>query len=340
MTGLTMIMNPEQDSTCQHRTSVRSIDEVADRLISMQHQESTTYRCGDYLDAYDNDMMSTQERTIDRDCRSKMVEWSYQVSDFCKFQRESVAMATNYLDRFLATSSLCAQRALCYKKEFQLVAMTSLYISVKLFEPLAMDAGLLAHISHGCYSEVDIIEMEREVLKSLGWMVNGPTVHAFLNHIMELLQASPYGYDDTMVMTILDFSKFQAEIAVCDYDLALEKPSTVALAALMNSIEGIEEMLFPAQSRFQFFHHISEISGGYLDPFSSEVNEIRARLLELFSKNSGYELPQIANLTPVIKTAERCIMDMEFKLSSSLTRSQIMMCSPVSVARNFAANCA
>eukprot|EP00581_Thalassiosira_minuscula_P016664 CAMPEP_0183724022 /NCGR_PEP_ID=MMETSP0737-20130205/17053_1 /TAXON_ID=385413 /ORGANISM="Thalassiosira miniscula, Strain CCMP1093" /LENGTH=353 /DNA_ID=CAMNT_0025954475 /DNA_START=86 /DNA_END=1147 /DNA_ORIENTATION=- len=340
MAGLTMIMTPEQDSTSLlSSSSSMSIEEVADRLSAMQNQESIVYVCHNYIDnkfsAQRSSPSSSRRRPrkrgpqenqiIDRDCRSKMCEWCYQVADFCKFERETVAISMNYLDRFLSTSSPRAILALQEKKEFQLVAMTTLYIAVKLFEPLAMDAGLLAQISHGCYTETDVVEMEKEILKSLSWRVNGPTTHAFLNHIMALLPRSAY-YDKTTLMTLVDFSRFQIEIAVSDYGLSLSKPSTVALAALVNSIEGIEKRFFPARSRFQFFQLIAEVSG--MNPFSPEVNVGRSQLLALFSKNSGYELPQIANLTPVMRSGSYC---MEQKLLSNSPPSTF---SPVCVSRH------
>ena len=178
MPGLTMIMTPEQDSTSLLSSSM-SIGEVADRLAAMQLQESTSYQCRDYIDNNDEKTMRSaqsacsspslrrprqrgpqENQIIDRDCRLKMCEWCYQVTDFCKFQRETVAIGMDYLDRFLSTSSPRAIRALRDKREFQLVAMTSLYIAIKLFEPLAMDTGLLSQISHGCYTEIDVVEME------------------------------------------------------------------------------------------------------------------------------------------------------------------------------------
>jgi len=342
MPGLTMMMTPEQESTSLLSSSM-SIGEVADRLAAMQLQESTSYRCRDYIDNDNETTMCSpslrrprqqqrgpqEHQIIDRDCRLKMCEWCYQVSDFCKFQRETVAIGMDYLDRFLSTSSPRAIWALRDKKEFQLVAMASLYIAIKLFEPLAMDAGLLAQISHGCYTEMDVVEMEQEILTSLLWRMNGPTTNAFLTHIMTLLPPSAYGYDKPTAMTLLDFSRFQAEIAVSDYDLSLQKPSTLALAAILNSIEGIEMSLFPARSRFQFFQLIADASG--MNPFSSEVNVARARLLELFSQSSGYEMPQIANLTPVIK-AEQYFMEQKLPNNTSPQT----MSSPVCVSRHFA----
>lgn len=334
MSGLTMFMSSETDSTFLSSATM-SVSDLADRLEAMQHQESTTYKCRDYIgddevcsfsSALRRGPQDQRDKLVDRDCRVKMCEWCYQVTDFCKFRRETVAISMSYLDRFLSSSRQRARRALYDRKEYQLAAMTTLYIAIKLFEPMAMDTGLLAAISHGCYTEEDIADMEQEILTALSWRMNGPTAHDFLNHIIALLPPSTQHYDDATMMTLLDFSKFQVEIAVCDYDFALQKPSVVALAAILNSAEGIDETLFPAQSRFDFFQCISEEAG--MNLFSREVNDARVRLLELFSKNSGYEMPQIANLTPIVNVDQE-VKDARFFSTKSLPSS-----SPVSVARN------
>lgn len=254
-----------------------------------------------------------------------MCQWCYQVTDFCKFRREAVAVAISYLDRFLSSSSTRAQKALYSKKEYQLASMTSLYISVKLFEPMVIDASLLAAISQGCYAESDIVAMEEEILRALSWRMNGPIVYDFISHLMAFLPKSAYSRVDNEVATVLlDFSKYQAEIAVCDYDLSLMKSGDVALAALLNSIEGIDESVFKARSRFEFFLRISDETG--MNPFSNDVNIARNRLLELFRKNSGYELPQIANLTPVFCSKKEFVFPKRLNSTGSS--------SPVTVTRH------
>jgi len=330
MSGLTMMMSSEQDS-CSI-SSAMSVSEVADRLNAMQHQESTTYKCKDYIGNDENcsfDQASKpqnqRDQPVDRECRVKMCEWCYQVTDFCKFRRETVAISMSYLDRFLSSSRPRARRALRDRKEYQLAAMTTLYIAIKLFEPMAMDAGLLSAISHGCYTEMDIVDMEQEILTALSWMMNGPTAHDFLSHIIALMPPSACDNDDAAVTTLLDFSRFQVEIAVCDYDFALQKPSVLALAAILNSAEGIDEEVFSAPRRFEFLQTIADESG--MNPFSSQVNAARVRLLELFAKNSGYELPQVANLTPIINTDEGMV-------GSRISKKTDSMSSPVSVARS------
>lgn len=311
-----MIVSSAEDSGPIHNKLC--IDELTDRIHVMQFQESSHYKIRNYIGG-------SPHAVVDRDCRVKMCEWCYQVTDFCKFKRETVAISMSYLDRFLSTSRPSAHQALKYKKDYQLAAMTCLYIAIKLFEPLAMDTALLSSISQGCYSETDISEVEKEILMALGWRMNGPTAHDFLYHILEVLPSTAPKSCESISGTLSDFSRFQVELAVSDYDLSIQKPSVVALAAILNSAEGVDGTLFRAQCRRQYLKYISTELG--MDPFSSQVNAVRSRLLKLFSKNSGYEMPQIANFTPI------SFPEPEHQ-SMHITQKHRTHGSPVSVARN------
>jgi len=342
MTGLKMIASKEED-TPSHSKISRA--DAADRIAVMLEQESTAYKCRDYLIGEEITCSMTspsltglnqphenkpqQKGCIDRACREKMTRWCYQVTDFCKFRREAVAISTSFLDRFLSSSSPRAQKALCSKKEFQLAAMTTFYIAVKLFEPMIIDAPLLATISQGCYDENDIDDMEKDILSDLGWRMNGPIVHDFISHFLVFLPMSANIHDGEVETVLLDIARYQAECSTMDYDISMMSQSDVALAALLNSMEGIDEEDFPALSRFEFLLKISDETG--LNPFSYDVNVARARLLELFKKNLGYELPQIANLTPVISSKKEFVIQMPKRLKSTSTGSTS---SPVSVTKH------
>jgi hypothetical protein len=309
-----------------------SFADVASRVLTMQKQESTHYKCRDYIRKTYRNFSSDkrQETVVDAEGRAKMCEWCYQVTDFCKFSRQTVATSMSFLDRFMSTNHPTAAKALFSKKQYQLAAMTCLYTAIKLFEPVAFDTALLSEISHGCYDEADIETMERDILQGLGWRMNGPTTHDLLNHLIMLLPEEALYDDDSIASAILDFSRFQLEIAVADYEVALEAPSIVALAAILNSSEGISEKLFSARSRREYLHNIMELTG--MSSFSVKLNATRARLLKLFEMNSGYKLPQIANFTPIRK--------IEHVFQSDFLDETIGNTSPVSIADTVLARCA
>merc|ERR1712226_396506 len=88
------------------------------------------------------------------DSRKKMVAWCFQVVDFCKFQRETVSIAMNLLDRFMMTSQ--SQVAKTDVKVYQLAAMTALYTAVKIHEPEVMDPKLISNLSRGVYQPEEV----------------------------------------------------------------------------------------------------------------------------------------------------------------------------------------
>jgi hypothetical protein len=221
----------------------------------------------------------------------------------------------------MSTNHPAAAKALCSKKHYQLAAMTCLYIAIKMFEPIAFDTALLSDISHGCYDEEDIEVMERNILQGLSWRMNGPTAHDMLHHLLMLLPDEA-SVDDSIASVLFDFSRFQAEIAVSDFSLAIQKPSIVALAAILNSSEGISKQLFPAHLRKEYLENITDLVG--IDSFSAKLNAVRMRLLALFEINSGYRLHQIANITPVF--------ELEHVYLSEFPDDTVGSTSPVSVA--------
>ena len=144
------------------------------KVLAAMLEQERAYLCHNYLEL--NSDCSDIE--IDDTCRSKMCEWVYQVVDCTRLQRETAAVSMSYLDRFMCTSSPSALRASLDRKEYQLVALTTLYIATKIFEPFAMDASLVSRLSRGLHSTEEIIALEYEILLALQWKVNGKLAHS------------------------------------------------------------------------------------------------------------------------------------------------------------------
>lgn len=138
-------------------------------LLAAMLQKEGDYLCQNYLAT---DCSDDTEIDVDA-CRSKMCQWIYQVVDCTRLQRETAAVAVSYLDRFMCTTSFSAYKARYDRKEYQLCALTSLYIATKIFEPFALDASLVSKLSRGLHTTEEIIALEYEILTALRWRVNG-----------------------------------------------------------------------------------------------------------------------------------------------------------------------
>mmetsp|Transcript_23586 Transcript_23586/g.27282 ORF Transcript_23586/g.27282 Transcript_23586/m.27282 type:complete len:371 (+) Transcript_23586:94-1206(+) len=218
---------------------LRKQEEVVDRFVVMKCQEESTYLCSDYLLH-----VPASISTIDPLCRLKMTRWCYQVIDFIKFNRETVSIAMSYIDRFLCSKSPRAQQVIHSRKEYKLAVMTALYMAIKINEEVIMDMNLLTELSRGSYTLEDFKQMETDILFCLNWRVNGPSVLSFVEHLLALMKYEhnklgdqrndyqPIHYDRLMQIT-----QFEVELSVGEYKLMTQKPSVIAAAAILNSID-------------------------------------------------------------------------------------------------------
>ena len=217
--------------------SSEGADALIESIRAMRHRENA-YSTGDYLSKTSS--MSCVE-PVDEGCRSTMCQWSIQVVDHCKLNRETVAIATNLLDRFLETSPW----ALADRSAFQLAAITGLYTCVKIHEPQAIALETMANLSRNVYTSGQISSMERVMLENVKWLVNQPSAFAFARDFCEFLAVVDERYSDE---TLLDLVKLEIESSLINYELSMIPPSVVAFAAVMNAVEGMD-LSSPAEQK-------------------------------------------------------------------------------------------
>jgi len=233
--------------------SALDIVELTDRLEVMQKQEDTTYVCSDYL------KKATSSRMIDEICRTKMLTWCLQVIDFGKFKRDTVVMAMSYLDLFLSSDTPRAMDVIKTRKEYQLASMTTLYMAIKLHEPVEMDTNALAVLSRDIYEAKDFAQMEFDILCALNWRVHGPTVLSFLEYFIAIISPRPMR-KNTSLDTLIHICKQYIELTLGDYYFVTQKPSTVAVAVLSISIQHIPLDQINETDRLCFFSKIATAS--------------------------------------------------------------------------------
>lgn len=242
-------------------------EEIKDRLVVMRAQEDRTYSCSDYLrlqsqlfesgsqqpfesqlkpsgssSGRNSSSPSSPNNSIDKICRVKMTQWCYTVIDYIKFQRETVNIAMSYLDRFMASDCARATKVLHCRREYQLAAMTTLFMAIKINEPVMIDMALLTDLSKGLYTPSDFQSMETDILFALHWRVNGPTAQSFLVHLLSLMhrpmpaavQAEVQVHFD--LHDILQLATHQIELSVQEYEFVTQRPSVVAAASILNSL--------------------------------------------------------------------------------------------------------
>lgn len=254
--------------------------EVIDSIIAMKSQD-VTYRCQDYLGRrrktnLTGSMDNQQEELLDGCCREKMCEWSYRVCDHFRTNREIVAFSFSFLDRFVDKCS-------CDRTAFKLAAMTSLYMAVKIFNSKQISIASLAELSRGEFDVKHVSEMERIILETLNWRMNPPTTQSFIQQIYPLLGIE----DETVRVALYNMAQFFSEVCIYDYELVTQDRFLIALACILNSIEGLQVAMFDESLSSRFVLHLKSSLGVAIEESSLDVCRERLWLLYDCSVNQS-----------------------------------------------------
>jgi len=207
-----------------------------------------------------------------------MAFWCYQVVDYCNLHRETVEVAISILDRFLCLANADGQdqqdfhpialQCLEDRKTFQLAAMTCLYTAIKMSEVEVMDPSIVASLSRGMCKEDEVIDMESTILQALDWRINGPTSHAAVDHLVQLLDASCPGVQQQHVKrAIIERARHYVQLAVIEYELMTVRPTLVAYAAIINALESISVYDLTSEDRMAF---VSDMTLAVLHPIAQD----------------------------------------------------------------------
>ncbi len=221
-------------------------------------EQEVAHSCCNYL--YNDDSSNEAPDTciapichrITEDDRSKIVDWCYRIIDLCQLKKESVAMTMNIVDRFMSNprrlpsigiSQHFSHHDILHDRiKYQLLALSALYISIKVNEQVTLSSGKLAAMSRGVYSKENIEDMECTILECLSWRVCAPTAFQVGSVILELMIAKVQVADVSAMdvrrwESIREELSYQTELAIRDYQLSLQPPSTVAFMAIINAFE-------------------------------------------------------------------------------------------------------
>jgi hypothetical protein len=243
-------------------------EDVIDLLTIMRRQEATTYRRTDYL------AKSEFLRVVDAPWRQRIVEWMYGVVDHCSLRRDSVAIATYYLD-------LSVERGIVESREgFQLAAMCALQLAIKLYDSTSVKLDSMTKLGRGLFTEQDVIAMESKMLTALKWQVHPPSPVCFLRQFLRLL---PPTVTPVARYMIAEVTRFISEISVCLYKFVTYPSSAVAYAGMQIAMDRIDESMLPIWQRQEIFRTMAHAV--QLDAASPLMVEVTKKLEQSLEKN-------------------------------------------------------
>ena len=226
-----------------------SFEDAVDSLTVMVLQDKK-YRSRDYIGRRrkrqsELEEVSSADEAVDASCREKMVEWSYRVCDHFAVNREIVAFAFSFLDRFV-------DRCSCDRTAFKLAAMTSLYIATKMLNLKQISIASLAELSRGEFEIDHLAQMERIIIHTLDYRLNPPTVQAFLTQLRAMFPTM----EEKNTQDVFKRAVYYAELSVYDYYFVTENRFETAIAAVLNSIDDCNDQFSSQHLEMEFLENL------------------------------------------------------------------------------------
>ncbi|KAG0262075.1 hypothetical protein BG011_000350 [Mortierella polycephala] len=153
-----------------------------DSLLELEYKEEIFQ----YMKQMEKETMAVPEHMdlqpeLTWDLRPLLVDFLIEIHSHFNLQPETLYLAMNMMDRYLS-------KRVVYKKHFQLVGMTSLWISSKYEDAKEKlpSVSQLCKLCSNAYDEAAFITMERHILKTLEYNLGHPTAEAFLKKDLEM----------------------------------------------------------------------------------------------------------------------------------------------------------
>jgi hypothetical protein len=167
--------------------------------------------------------------------RGILTDWLIQVHFRFRLLPETLFLAVNIIDRFLSARVVSLAK-------LQLVGVACMFIAAKVEEIVAPSAANFLYCADSSYTEVEILQAEKYILKTLDWNLSYPNPMHFLRRVSK---ADEY---NVQVRTI---GKYLMEVSCLEWRLIAAPPSLLAAASiwLARIILGREEWVGGTNNR-------------------------------------------------------------------------------------------
>lgn len=148
--------------------------------------------------------------------RGILIDWLIQVHSRFRLCPETLFLCINIIDRFLSARVVSLEK-------LQLVGVTCMFVAAKVEEMVAPTVSNFVYCADSTYTEAEIIQAEKYVLKTIDYNMSYPSPMNFLRRISK---ADDYNVE---VRTI---GKYLLEVGYLEYRLLAAPPSLLAAAAM------------------------------------------------------------------------------------------------------------
>jgi len=159
-----------------------------------------------------------RQAEINEHMRVILVDWLIDVHVRFRLQTETLHIAVNVTDRFLARKQI-------RRNEMQLLGVTSMVIAAKYQEIYPPTIEDFVYMTDDACSKAQVILMEEHVLRELDFSINFPTPNYFLEVFTRAIGVPDQPH-------VISGAGFLIDLAILMHQEQTFLPSTIALSAL------------------------------------------------------------------------------------------------------------
>jgi hypothetical protein len=202
------------------------------------------------------------QNEINAKMRAILVDWLVEVHMKYRLRPETLFLTVNLIDRYLS-------QTLVVRKRLQIVGVVAMFIAAKFEEIQPPEVADFAYITDNAYTKNDILQMECDMLTTLGFQICAPTAAHFKDNVHKVNQSEA---------THREVAHYLTELALPEYRMIRFAPSHLVAAAALLSNELVgRQPAWPA--------HVAQHARYTEDQLRTCVNELRA-LIEAAPNNS------------------------------------------------------
>eukprot|EP01067_Filipodium_phascolosomae_P003680 Filipodium_phascolosomae@DN2657_c0_g1_i4.p1 len=177
------------DVDAVHRWDATCVAPYAQQIVKhMKDQEIVFAVSADFLD---------RQEDISGRMRAILVDWLVEVHHRFKLRQETLYLAINYLNRFLAKKQVRASK-------LQLLGTTCMWLACKFEEIYQPEIGDFEFITDKTCLREDLLEMEMLVVNTLEFELCVPTAYRFLERFLAVDELTPTPFMVCMAQFFLD----------------------------------------------------------------------------------------------------------------------------------------
>ena len=150
---------------------------------------------------------------ININMRAILVDWIVEVHTHFKFELETLFLTINIIDRYLAIENV-------RRSQLQLVGVTALFMACKYEEVNFPETADFSKITDDSYKIEEILQMEVDIFKKLGYCISIPTSNKFL------------GFFGSIIDVDTGFCTYFIERVLQEYSMIKFPPSILASSAI------------------------------------------------------------------------------------------------------------